>query len=158
RKDQLSGGAFLAHYGPGPGLAEYAVDVPGDGSWAFWVRANPTARPFSYRLDGGKWTGIDMENNQRGRINIAADGGVDLRFIGWAQAGDLVVAKGRHRIEVMFDAGPDHHGSLDCFVLAKGPFEPMGMLKPGEKTGLADPGTWAFEPDPAHCDALRLTT
>ncbi len=156
RQDQLSGGAMIANYGTVPGLAEYAVTVPAAGIWAFWVRANPTARMFSYRLDGGPWRPIDMERNIRGRINLAADGGVDLRYIAWAKIDDLHLAAGVRRLEFKFHDGKDHLGSLDCFVLSDGLFEPMGKLRPGDKTGLADPGTWSFEPDADPLDDRAL--
>ncbi len=156
KKDLLSGGAMLANYGAAPGLAEYNVVIPAKATWAFWIRANPTARTFSYRVNGGPWTPIDMDRNERGRTNIAADGGIDLRYIGWAKAGDLDLAAGSHRIEFRFHDGKDHLGSLDCFALADGPFEPMGKMKPGEKTGSVDPGTWPFEPDADPLDDRAL--
>ncbi|MCA9059509.1 MAG: hypothetical protein KDA85_13475, partial [Planctomycetaceae bacterium] len=31
--------------------------------------------------------------------------------------------------------------------MSREPFLPQGNLRPGQKTGRADPGTWAFEPD-----------
>ena len=148
RKGELSGGEFISNFGPRAGSAEYDVVIPAAGTWAFWVRANPVMRACGWRLDGGAWTTLDMSRNKRGELNLAADGGVDLRYIAWAQAGDLALTPGTHRIEFSFRDGPDHHGSLDCFVLARVPFEPQGKLKPGERTGLADPGTWAFEPEP----------
>ncbi len=36
---------------------------------------------------------------------------------------------------------------FDCFLLTTGSFTPRGKLKPGEKSGLAMPGYFAFEPD-----------
>jgi len=148
KKGELSGGEFIANFGPRVGNAEYEVEIPSSGTWAFWVRANPVMRECAWRLDGRAWTTLDMNRNKRGELNIAADGGVDLRYIAWAKAGDLALAKGTHRIELSFRDGSEHHGSLDCFVLARAPFEPQGKLKPGERSGLADPGTWAFEPAP----------
>src|SRR5262249_37788315 len=37
--------------------------------------------------------------------------------------------------------------AFDCFLLTPDAFEPRGKLKPGESSGLADPGMFAWEPD-----------
>src|SRR5262249_17062219 len=50
-------------------------------------------------------------------------------------------------ISFKMHSGNHHHGAIDCFCLTTKTFTPNGARKPGQKLGLADPGTWAFEPD-----------
>lgn len=81
-------------------------------------------------------------------INIANDGKPDLRIIGWLNGGSIPLKAGKMSITFTMHSGNNHHGGIDCFVLTKVPFTPNGAMKPGQKLGSADPGWWAFEPDP----------
>ncbi|NNE00344.1 MAG: hypothetical protein HKN47_23745, partial [Pirellulaceae bacterium] len=54
---------------------------------------------------------------------------------------------GKNLFAIRFDSENHRHGGLDCFVFSSDPFLPQGNRQPGQKTGLADEGTWAFEPD-----------
>jgi hypothetical protein len=148
RKEELSGGDMISNFHKDKaGEAEYEVRVPEAGEHELWVRANPVAARLSWRLDGSPWNSIDM-GGATGSINIAADGKVDLRFIAWAKAGKVKLKKGTCRIGFRMDSENNHHGFLDCFVLAKGPFEPRGALKPGESPPPApgEEGWFAFAP------------
>ncbi len=50
RKDQVSGGNLISNFHEQPGEATYSVKVPKDGSYTFWVRANPVQSSLSYRV------------------------------------------------------------------------------------------------------------
>lgn len=135
KKDELSGGEFISHFSKEyPGTASYDIEVSEAGDYDFWVRANPVQSKLSYQLDGGAAQAIDMSKRQTGNVNIASNDKPDLRFVAWAQAGTLKLAKGKHRISFRFDSALDNHGNLDCFVLAPlaQAFQPMGILKPRE--------------------------
>jgi hypothetical protein len=132
KKDELSGGDFISHFEKEyPGTASYDFEAQA-GSYELWVRANPVQSRISYQIDKGASQIIDMEKRQSGNVNLAKDDKPDLRFVAWAHAGTLKLAKGKHRIDFRFDSALDNHGSLDCFVLAPADFEPMGILKPAE--------------------------
>ncbi len=135
KKDELSGGDFISHFSKEyPGTASYDFVAAEAGDYDFWVRANPVQAKLSYQLDGAASQPIDMAKRQTGNVNIATDNKPDLRFVAWAQAGTLKLAKGNHRLSFRFDSPNENHGSLDCFVLAPAAtaFQPMGILKPGE--------------------------
>ncbi|WP_367870485.1 hypothetical protein [Luteolibacter sp. Populi] len=132
KKDELSGGDFISHFSKEhPGTARYDIETAG-GDYEFWVRANPIQSKISYQVDGGTFQPIDMAKRQTGEVNIASNDKPDLRFLTWAHAGTLKLAKGKHRIGFRFDSENENHGSLDCFVLAPPSFEPVGILKPAE--------------------------
>src|SRR2546425_1580913 len=40
KKDVLSGGNWLSHYGPQPGEASWSIDPKEGGDYVFWVRCN----------------------------------------------------------------------------------------------------------------------
>lgn len=158
KKDELSGGDWLHHFsdaGPAEARYEFSADTAGDHQ--FWVRANPTGRAkLSWRLNGrNDWTAVDFSDTLD-TANIASDGGIDLRYVAWVKVGTLTLPAGRSILEFRLHSANQNHGGLDCFVLSRQPFTPSGKLKPGQKLGLADPGTWAFEPgpDPLSPDAL----
>jgi hypothetical protein len=132
KKSELSGGDFISHFEKEyPGTASYDFESEAS-SYELWVRANPVQSRVSYHVDGGASQIIDMEKRQSGNVNIASNGKPDLRFVEWAHAGTVKLAKGKHRIGFRFDSENSNHGSLDCFVLASPDFEPMGILKPDE--------------------------
>ena len=76
----------------------------------------------------------------------------------WVSLGDVTLDKGLHLFTIQLVAKPGEKvtAAFDCFLLAPGPFEPRGKAKPDEKSGLADPGYFAFEPglDGFHDDAI----
>ena len=89
-KDSLSGGEWLSHYAEGtPPEAEFNFDVPEDGEYFFWIRANSVSRPeLSYKLGGGSWVQVNLSNAIE-NLNIATDGKPDMRFISWNNAGKI---------------------------------------------------------------------
>jgi len=147
-KASLSGGKWLSHFAGGdPPEAEFRFDVPAAGEHCFWIRANSVAGPrLSYRLDGEAWKEVDpggaVEN-----VNIASDGKPDMRFISWINAGKVALDEGSHTIRFKFHSDNNNHGGLDCFVFSRRPFMPRGALQPGARTGKANPGFFAWEPE-----------
>jgi hypothetical protein len=97
-RDQLSGGDFLANWGATPGEAEYAITAPQAGSYEFWVGANPSGTKLSYQLSGGQFTEIDLNKEQRDRVNLAADDKADVRFMAWAHVGSVKLQQGANTI------------------------------------------------------------
>ncbi|WP_146531342.1 hypothetical protein [Novipirellula artificiosorum] len=131
--DQLSGSDFLSHYGDQASAeAEYVVEVPADGEYQFWVRANPVRSRLSYQIGDDPWTAIDLKSLAIGNTNIASDNKPDLRFLAWANVGAVVLSKGTTSVRFRIDGELNHHGSIDCFVLTREPFQPSGILKPDQ--------------------------
>lgn len=148
KKGELSGSEWLSHFGSGEmPVATYLVEASEAGSYDFWLRANPVGTAMSIKVNGGEWMSISLKKQEQ-NMNIASDGKPDLRFVAWIHAEALTLKQGTNTLELRFESENNRHGGLDCFVLSKGePFLPQGNRRPGQKTGLADAGTWAFEPD-----------
>jgi hypothetical protein len=148
KRDQLSGGNWLNHYSNArPAEGRWRFQVERSGEYDFWVRANPTGKvKLSWRLGGeGDWQEIDF-TDKVDRANIAADGKNDMRHVAWVKVDRVNLSSGERIAEFRLHSGISNHGGLDCFVFSQGPFAPSGKLKPGTKLGLADAGSWAFEP------------
>jgi hypothetical protein len=147
-KENLSGGEWLSHFAEGdPPEAEFSFELAESGAYFFWIRANSVAAPrLSFRLDHGAWKEVDLGRAIE-NLNIASDGKPDMRFISWINAGKLDLSSGRHTIGFRFHSKNHNHGGLDCFVLSRRPFMPRGALKPGVRTGKANPGFFAWEPE-----------
>ncbi len=143
-KAKLSGGRWLMTQGPksqGPYRTTYRVDVPQAGTYNFWVRKFWKHGPFRWRFDGGDW-------RECGRDVALHDDTYLRKFTGanWVFLGDVALDRGAHRLVVeMLDEGGG--GAIDCFILIDGAFAPRGKLKPGEKSGKAEPGFFAWEPE-----------
>lgn len=144
KKDTLSGNEWLSHYNSREeGRAEYEFSVAEADRYTFWIRANPIKARLSYRLDGsGEWTSIDLNRDQRGRLNIASDNKPDKRFISWMKVGAIDLSAGQHRISFRMHSDSDNHGGIDCFVLTRVPFVPSGAKKPTIQRGPAEPDAW----------------
>ncbi|WP_372721506.1 hypothetical protein [Novipirellula sp.] len=143
---ELSGNDWLSHFADGDmPVARFEFDVSVAGPHELWLRANPIASAISVRVNGDAWTKVALQKHEQS-VNIASDGKPDLRFVAWIKADSVSLLDGKNTLEVRFESKNNRHGGLDCVVLSRAPFLPQGKLKPGEKTGLADPGTWAFEP------------
>jgi hypothetical protein len=135
KKDQLSGGDFLAHFNDqGPGRASYRVEVPSAGDYTLWIRANPVQSRMSFSVNNGPAQPIDMGANPLDNTNIASNNAPDLRFLAWLRAGQITLPAGPQTIAFSFEGKVDQnfHGSLDCFVLTRGDFRPMGAAKPDQ--------------------------
>ncbi len=143
-RDKLSGGTWLNPAGPAsdtPYFIKYQVDVPAAGTHAFWVRKFWHHGPFRWRFgDEADW--------QECRRVALADTTNLRKFIGanWASLGDVTLEAGTHELHIEM-LQPQGGGAFDCFMLIDGPFMPRGKLKPGEKSGHAMPGYFAWEPD-----------
>lgn len=148
KKDQLSGSAWISHFtNQADGFASYDLTVPADGDYTLWVRASVVGASLSYQVDEGAWRSIQTDKGVN-IINIADDGKPDLRIIGWLNGGPLTLKAGPLKLGFRMHSANNHHGGIDCFVLSSKPFTPNGVIKPGQKLGLADDGWWAFEPEP----------
>jgi len=147
-KEALSGNEWLSHFRQGtPPEAMYRFEVTEAGAYHFWIRANSVAGPrLSYRLNQGPWIEVDLTRAIE-NINIASDSKPDMRFISWINPGTLDLDKRQHQIRFKFHSANNNHGALDCFLLSAQPFLPRGALKPGDRTGHANPGFFAWEPD-----------
>jgi len=147
RLSEMSGGDFLSHFSDDePGEATYEIRIPADGTYHFWVHANPTKSKLSYKLNDGPWQAIDF-SEPRDSKNIAADAKPDLRFIAWVRVATLDLTQGQHELAFRMDSDNHHHGAIDCFVLTTEPFSPIGTSRTGAAD--ADPsqeGSWAFNP------------
>lgn len=145
KKDALSSGDWISNFNKDkPGEAEYNFEAITPDTYAFWIRANPSAgAKLSWRLDGGVWTPVDFAD-ARGIQNIAADNKPDMRFIAWVKGGNVRLATGRHAIRFRMDSGAaaSNHGGLDCFVFTRIPFVPSGATKPAVAKSVGGPGDW----------------
>lgn len=136
KKEVLSGGGWLSHYGEQPGEAGYAIEIETAGKYVFWARLNPVASQPKWRLDDGAWQAIELQD-KRGQQNIASDNKPDHRFIAWVKVGTFELSAGKHVIGFQWQGGAANSGGLDCFVLTTDRFIPQGTLKPGEAVGGA---------------------
>ncbi|MCW8129031.1 MAG: hypothetical protein KIS92_01480 [Planctomycetota bacterium] len=147
RKSALSGENWLSTGGKCPAegvFAKYEIEVPEDREYGFWVRKFWKHGPVTWRFDDGAWSTC-------GKDCALADSYELQKFLcaNWVELGRVKLAKGKHRFELKLLAkeGEGVVACFDCFVLTSKPFTPAGKQKPGEKSGLAEPGWWAFEPE-----------
>jgi hypothetical protein len=129
KKEQLSGGQWLSHYGDQPGEASYDIDAEA-GTYTVWARLNPVSSHPSWKLDTADAKPIDLKD-VRQQQNISADGKIDHRFIGWVKLGTATLTKGKHTVAFQWKGGQSNSGGLDCFVLTTDPWAPQGLTKPG---------------------------
>ncbi len=152
-KSALSGGAFISNFAGQEGHAVYRFTAQQAGDYSFWVRANPVGdAKLDYQINGGQWTAVDFSRHTD-LVNVANDGKTDLRYLAWTRAGTVSLSAGLNTVSFKFHSANNNHGSLDCFVFTQGHFAPAGMLKPGERTAVAEAGWWAFEPGPERFSA-----
>jgi len=170
-KPELSAGDQIASFAePNQphAWAEYDITVPRDGTYHFWLRANPCTG-IAYRVDGGAEVALDAKamqaedkKNRRNkayvrqvyqRWNTAPDGTADARYMTWYRMGTLDLAKGKHTLRFSLGGRTDEKrfAAIDCFVLATGAFTPHMHYKPGEEPTdlVAFPAddSWAFDPE-----------
>jgi len=133
KKEEFSGNDFISNWSEKEaGEATYRVAAPSAGEHEFWVRANPTVARLSYSLNGGDFILLDQTRRAKGIINVAADGKPDLRFLAWSNPAKLTLKSGENELRFRMDSENNHHGMLDCFVLTRGNFSPLGAAKPDE--------------------------
>ena len=147
-REKLSEGNWLSSDGQRQGpafFAVYDVTAPDTATYHFWTRKFWKHGPFRWRFDDGPWTSC-------GRDIALADTVVLRKHVcaNWVALGDVALTEGPHalRIELLAAEGEKATSAFDAFVLTTMPFAARGRLKPGEKTGEAPAGWFAFEPDP----------
>ncbi|MEO1524095.1 MAG: hypothetical protein AAFX06_01605 [Planctomycetota bacterium] len=147
KKTELSGQEWLSHFGGNQSpVATFEFSASEEGEHTLWLRANPVGSAMSIRVNNADWQAVSFQAKEQ-QLNIASDAKPDLRFVAWVKFGGVPLKQGSNTLDVRFESKNNRHGGLDCFVLSRELFFPQGSLKPGEKTGLAEPGMWAFEPD-----------
>ncbi len=149
-RDKLSGGAWLTNNenrkrGTEEAFATYRVRVPEKGKYQFWVRKFWQHGPFRWRFDQRPW-------QECGR-NVALADSVELRthlVANWVYLGSVELEAGDRTFELQLLAkeGESLTAAFDAFCLTTTAFFPAGKLKPGEKSGLSEPGRFSFEPPP----------
>lgn len=149
RHEVLSEGDWLTNggkraQGEPEAFAKYEVRVPADGQYSFWTRKFWKHGPFRWRFDREEWRTC-------GRDISLADGTYIRLHLGanWVYLGEVELARGPHDFELrlLAEEGQGKTACFDAFLLVQGPFAPRGRLKPGEKSGKAEPGFFAWEPD-----------
>jgi len=156
KRDGLSGGIWLNHggdRGPDEVFARYEITVPAARPYQFWTRKFWKHGPFRWRFDQQPWRecgrDIALADTFEFQTHICAN---------WVHLGQVELPAGAHTLELRLLAkqGENATACFDAFLLTPQPFTPRGKLKPGEKSGQAAPGWWAFEPDadPFRADAV----
>ena len=146
RQEILSGGDWLTNDGKRTGpeaFAKYDVAVPADGAWHLWARKFWKHGPFKWRLDQQDWQTCGQDVGLLDSQEIR-----QFLCVNWVYLGKVQLAAGPHAFELRLLAkeGEGQAACFDCFVLMQGAFSPHGRLKPGERSGKAEQGWWAFEP------------
>jgi hypothetical protein len=149
-RDKLSEGTWLTNDGkrkPGSeaSFAKYDVNVPAKGTYQFWTRKFWKHGPFEWRFNNQPWQTCGRD--------IALADSVELRthvVANWVYLGAVELDKGKHTFELRLLAkeGEPLTACFDAFVLTPTAFFPSGKLKPGESSGLAEPGRFSVEPAP----------
>jgi hypothetical protein len=152
----LSGGDWLTNAGVRSGpeaFARYRIEARADGEYYFWTRKFWKHGPFRWRFDEGEWRICPPDVALADSFDIRQHLGAN-----WVYLGRVKLAKGAHTFELRLLAkeGESLVAAFDAFLLSAGPFEPRGPLKPGERSGKADPGFFPWEPamDPFGAHAL----
>lgn len=149
-RDKLSGGRWLTNMekrkaGSDQAFAIYSVTVPEAGKYHFWTRKFWKHGPFRWRFGTGDWQTCGRD--------IALADGVELRThlgANWVYLGDVDLKAGEQKFELRLLAKENEPltAAFDAFILTPTAFFPSGKLKPGEKSGLAEPGRFSVEPAP----------
>ncbi len=144
KKDVLSGGDWLSHYGSEPGEAAYAVEVTEGGAYVFWVRCNNLMATQHSRVDEGDWVPCDLSSEPREEMMISPR--PDHRSLSWNRLGTVKLAAGAHTVSFRLSSKIQNHGGIDCFVFTNSGFLPSGARKPAPQA-VAGPADW-FEVAP----------
>ena len=146
----LSGGDWLTNIdkrkaGQAEAFAVYDVNVPADGEYDFWTRKFWKHGPFRWRFDDRPWRTCGRDCALADNVTLRTHVGAN-----WVHLGKVRLAKGKRRFELRLLAkeGEAMTACFDAFVLSRGAFVPNGKLKPGERSGQADEGFFAYEPPP----------
>ncbi|MCW8131695.1 MAG: hypothetical protein KIS92_15220 [Planctomycetota bacterium] len=158
REKVLSGGDWLCNAdnrkaGEAEAFAKYKVTVPKDGTYKFWTRKFWKHGPFKWRFGSQPWQecGRDcaLADSTEIRLHLGAN---------WVYLGETKLTAGEQTCEIVLLAKENEGKTacFDCFLLIPGAFTPRGKLKPGQTSGLAMDGYFAFEPpnDDFRAEAL----
>jgi hypothetical protein len=156
RTELLSGGAWLTSdgaRGEAEMFARYEVEVGAAGRYHFWVRKFWKHGPFEWRFDEGAWTLCGKDVALADRVELGKH--VEAN---WVKLGEVELAAGRRKFELRLTAkqGQGTTSGFDAFVLSRGTFLPSGATKPGQKSGVAEAGWFAYEPGVDGFDAGAL--
>ncbi|MEZ6120327.1 MAG: hypothetical protein R3C28_27660 [Pirellulaceae bacterium] len=145
QRSLFSGGDFASNFHETKaGEAEYTLTVQDGGEYQVWVRANPFESLLEMQWDNGDWQSV-ITRTSLDSTNVAEAGALDIRFLGWINAGEGTLDKGKHTIRFRMHSANSNHGYLDCFVVTNQPFSPQGIRKPGEPIAVTD-GWFPFSP------------
>ncbi len=153
---ELSGGEWLTveskRAGAAP-FAKYSITVPADGEYDLWVRKYWYYGAFQWKFDDAAWRPCAGDC-------VLADSTPLVTWVSanWVELGKVKLTRGAHTFtfELTAAQGAEEKGAYDCFLLTTQPFLPHGKLKPGEKSGLANPGYFPWEPDADDFSAKAL--
>lgn len=142
QQKKLSGGKWMTPRAPKGGGActiTYEVRVPQDKTYNFWVRKFWKHGPFKWRFGNARWRECGKQIALHDNTFLEKHWGAN-----WVSLGQVKLTAGTHTFNVEMI---ENKGCFDCWLLIDSPFSPRGKLKPGQKTGLAEPGFFAWEPD-----------
>ena len=150
KRDVLSGGDWLTNAGKRTGAEAFAawrVEVPADGSYHLWARKFWKHGPFRWRFDQADWRTCTRD--------VALADSADIRThlcVNWVYLGKVALKAGTRDFELRLLAKPGESltACFDCFLLTPTVFQPNGKLRPGQRSGKADEGFFAFEPPTDH--------
>jgi hypothetical protein len=157
KKEGMSGGDWLSHYGPQPGEATYKFDAPEAGDYAFWWRGNVSIAKVDYKLNDGEWTPIAF-TEKRGEYMISDK--PDHRFLAWVKVAKVKLAAGANTIAFKFHSDISNHGGIDCFLFDNTGFIPSGATRPGvgpttQKAAAPDEAIWIEGENPTSSDVTK---
>lgn len=156
KENLLSAGKWLTNEGKRTGpeaFAKYEITVAQAGEYDLWSRKFWKHGSFQWRFDEQPWGNVGNDVSLADSVEIVTNLSAN-----WVYLGKVSLSEGKHTFELRLLAkeGESLTACFDCFLLTQIPFVPRGKLKPDEKSGLADPGFFAWEPayDPFTEDAL----
>ncbi|MFP4381864.1 MAG: hypothetical protein ACLFUS_15290 [Candidatus Sumerlaeia bacterium] len=141
QRSKLSGGQWMTPRDPDGGGAvtiTYEIEVPESKTYNFWVRKFWKHGPFKWRFDNQDWQTCGRRITLHDNTFIAENWGAN-----WVSLGQVELSAGEHTLHVEMI---ENNGCFDAWLLIDGSFSPRGKLKPGQKTGDAMPGFFAWEP------------
>ncbi|MBK9140398.1 MAG: hypothetical protein IPM17_16830 [Verrucomicrobia bacterium] len=140
---ELSANAMI-WVGPGASV-QRNVSIPAAGNYQLWVRKFWNPQAFRWRVGAADtW----KESREQSLTDLVLLGGNPGRRVGWANVGTVTLQPGAHTFRLEVLPGDANTTAYDCFLLTREPFTPRGKLKPDEKQQIAQPGWFAFQPDP----------